>query len=187
MPIRRPLHLLSCTDSAVDWVDILSVSAKRVAAAVLLCIAFASSWARSFEQVEEIAGVVVGVADGDTLTVYNGQAQLRIRLAEIDAPEKDQPFGHRAKQSLSQMCFKRKAVVEVRGRDRYGRVIGRVSCDGVDANAMQVSRGLAWVYESYASDRLLFAFQRAARNSGVGLWADSSPVAPWEWRKASRR
>lgn len=164
---------------------------KRLALmAAVLCIATVPegpAQARPPAQREVISGVVVGVADGDTLTIYGAKEQLRIRLAEIDAPEKVQPFGQRSKQSLSQLCFERKAVVEVHGRDRYGRVIGRVICDGVDANAIQVSRGLAWVYRDYASDRLLLAFEGAARASRVGLWVDPDPVAPWAWRKASRR
>lgn len=69
--------------------------------------------------------------------------------------------------------------------DRYKRIVGRVSCDGVDANAAQIRRGMAWVYDRYAKDRTLYRLQDEARSSGRGLWADRSPTAPWDWRKRS--
>lgn len=136
---------------------------------------------------ESIGGLVVGVADGDTLTVLDAdKVQHKIRLAEIDAPEKSQPFGQRSKQSLSDLCFKREAQVHVQDRDRYGRVVGRVSCDGIDANAEQVRRGMAWVYDRYVADKRLYSIQSSSRLAKSGLWADDSPTKPWEWRKANR-
>lgn len=136
----------------------------------------------------EFTGRVVAVADGDTLTVLDaGQRQHRVRLAEIDAPEKRQPFGQRAKQSLSDICFARVAVVADSGRDRYGRIVGRVRCAGMDANAEQVRRGMAWVYERYARDPDLWRLQEDARTARRGLWADVAPVPPWQWRAQRRR
>lgn len=136
---------------------------------------------------ETIEGKIVGVADGDTITVLTAERrQVHVRLAEIDAPEKRQPFGVRSKQSLAGMCFGRPAIVNGNGRDRYGRTIGRVMCAGIDANSEQVRRGVAWVYDRYVTDRSLYALQDDARSSRRGLWADQSPVPPWEWRKARR-
>ncbi|MCJ9707769.1 thermonuclease family protein [Bordetella hinzii] len=136
----------------------------------------------------ELRGRVVAVADGDTLTILDASRQQhRIRLAEIDAPEKGQPFGQRSKQSLSGLCFGREAVIEDRGHDRYGRTIGRVSCAGIDANAEQVRRGMAWVFDRYATDRSLYAIQDEARAARRGLWSDAAPVPPWEWRAQHRR
>lgn len=122
----------------------------------------------------ELRGRVVAVMDGDT-------------LAEIDAPEKGQPFGQRSKQSLSGLCFGREAVIEDRGHDRYGRAIGRVSCGGIDTSAEQVRRGMAWVFDRYAADRTLYAIQDEARAARRGLWSDAAPVPPWEWRAQRRR
>lgn len=137
-------------------------------------------------QAGELRGRVVAVADGDTLTVLDsGQRQHRVRLAEIDAPEKRQAFGERSKQSLSALCFGQQAVIEDQGRDRYGRVIGRVGCAGIDANAEQVRRGMAWVFDRYAADRSLYALQDEAREARRGLWRDSAPVPPWEYRRAA--
>ncbi len=138
---------------------------------------------------EEIAGRVIAVADGDTLTLLtDDKRQIRIRLAEIDTPEKQQPYGKRAKQSLAKLCFGKPAKVDVQDTDRYGRIVGRVFCAGIDANAEQVRRGAAWVYRKYARDPKLYALEDEARRERRGLWAlpESQRVPPWEWRKAMR-
>lgn len=130
---------------------------------------------------------VVGVADGDTITALcQGNEQVKVRLAEIDAPEKAQPFGAKSKLSLSDLCFGKMAQIAEQDRDRYGRTIARVRCAGIDANAEQVRRGLAWVYDRYVTDPDLYPLQDAARAERRGLWADSTPTPPWEWRKARR-
>lgn len=134
----------------------------------------------------DFTGKVVAVADGDTITVLREHAQVKIRLTEIDAPEKKQAFGNRSKQSLSDLCFGRTATLADKGKDRYGRTLARVTCDGVDANAEQVKRGMAWVYDRYVTDKSLYAAQDVARAGHLGLWHDEHPVPPWEWRKAKR-
>ena len=135
----------------------------------------------------ELVGEVVNVHDGDTLTVLVNRVQVRVRLADIDAPERRQPFGTRSRQSLGGLCVGRVARVLEQGKDRYGRTLGHVYCTGVDANAVQVRRGMAWVYEQYAPEESpLYALQAGARGAKRGLWADPRPVPPWEWR-ASRR
>jgi len=101
------------------------------------------------------------------------------------APEKKQPFGTRSRQSLGELCHEKRAEVRVTDVDRYKRIVGRVSCAGVDANAAQVRRGMAWVYDRYAKDKTLYRLQDEARSGGRGLWADRHPVAPWDWRKRS--
>jgi len=135
-----------------------------------------------------LEGKVVGVNDGDTLTLLDsGMRQHRIRLAEIDAPETGQDYGQRAKQALSRLCFGKHAEVLKPGADRYQRVTGTVLCDGVNANSQMVKEGWAWVYVQYASKSSpLFELERAARIERIGLWASPGPVAPWEWRRARR-
>ena len=139
-----------------------------------------------------LACLIVGVSDGDTLTARcdrttDAAAQtLKVRLAEIDAPEKAQPFGARSKAHLASLCFGRAAQVRAQTVDRYGRTVARVWCDGVDANAEQVRVGLAWAYERYLKDERLLAVQTDAREAQRGLWADVQPVPPWEWRRARR-
>jgi endonuclease YncB( thermonuclease family) len=95
-------------------------------------------------------GPVVNVHDGDTVTVLVERTQVRVRLVDIDAPELGQAFGKRSRQSLADMCAGKTAHVADRGKDRYGRTLGHVSCAGVDANAEQVRRGMAWVFVRYA-------------------------------------
>lgn len=121
------------------------------------------------------------------MTVMHDHQVVKIRLAEIDAPEKRQPFGTRSKQSLSDLCYNKTATVVPVSRDRYGRTVARVSCDGSDANAEQVNRGMAWVYDRYATDKTLYQAQAEAMSSGRGLWSDIAPVPPWEWRRDKRR
>ena len=116
------------------------------------------------------------------------QRQVRVRLTEIDAPELGQPFGTRSKQSLSELCFGKRAELELRNRDRYGRALAQVYCAGKDANAEQVRRGYAWTYTRYAApDSPLHALEREARDARRGLWGDRDPVPPWNWRRNGRR
>lgn len=129
---------------------------------------------------------VIGIADGDTLTLLVDKKPLKIRLANIDAPEKKQAFGQRSRQSLSALCWAKDATYQTQDIDRYGRTVAVVTCDGVEANRAQVERGMAWVYPKYNKDRGLPELQEAAKAAQRGLWADKEPVAPWEWRKARR-
>jgi len=102
-----------------------------VARGLLLCMALFTGQAAA----GEFVGKVVKVQDGDTLTVLVDRKQVRVRLVDIDAPERKQPFGTRSRQSLSEICGGKTAQIDDRGKDRYGRTLGRVSCAGVDANA----------------------------------------------------
>jgi micrococcal nuclease len=129
------------------------------------------------------AAEVIGIADGDTLTVLEGRKQVKIRLSGIDAPEKRQPFGNRSRQSLASLCFRKDATYEVQDVDRYGRTVAVVTCDGVNANRHQVQTGYAWTYTRYNKDREMPALQDAARAAKRGLWADPEPVPPWAFRR----
>ena len=136
-----------------------------------------------------IDGRVVSVADGDTITVLDaGKVQHKIRLAGIDAPEKKQPFGQRSKQSLSDLVFDKAVIVETNKVDKYRRNVGKVLVDGVDANLAQVQRGFAWHYKAYEREqstieRKVYAdAENEAKAARLGLWADSEPVPPWEFR-----
>jgi endonuclease YncB( thermonuclease family) len=135
----------------------------------------------------ELVGRVVAVSDGDTLTLLVEKMQVRVRLAEIDAPEKSQPFSSRSRQSLHALCHGKMAKVQNNGKDRYSRVIGHVTCDTTDANTEQIRRGMAWVYDRYARPNSpLYALQEHAQKSKVGLWIDAQPVPPWVWRRSKR-
>lgn len=142
----------------------------------------------SYALAEEWTGKVVGVSDGDTLTVLNQQKRpIKIRLVEIDAPEKSQDYGERSKQSLSELCFNKTAKVDDKGQDRYQRTLGRVYCEGIDANAEQVKRGMAWAYRQYLTDPALADLEQVAKNQKIGLWSDTSPIPPWDYRHGSKK
>jgi len=156
---------------------------RKVITAMLLALACTAN-------AETITGRVVGVADGDTITVLDAdKVQHKIRLAGIDAPEKKQPFGNRSKESLSALAFDKTVNVETSKRDRYGRQIGKVLVNGRDVNLVQVERGMAWFYRQYQreqspNDRRLYeTAEDAAKAEKRGLWRDADPVAPWEFRR----
>lgn len=128
--------------------------------------------------------LVVAITDGDTLKVRCPDEPVAIvRLAEIDAPERRQPWGERSRQHLAALCHEKPAEVRLQGRDRYGRTIARVSCAGQDASAEQVRAGMAWAFTKYLTDKALPVVEASARAERRGLWADPAPVAPWEWRR----
>jgi endonuclease YncB( thermonuclease family) len=128
------------------------------------------------------SGRVVGIRDGDTLTILREGRGVSVRLDEIDAPELGQAYERQSRQSLAGLCFGRIADVREQGQDKYGRVLGRVSCSGTDVNAEQVKRGFAWFYAQYGKDFSLREFESSARARRVGLWAESDPVPPWAYR-----
>ena len=154
----------------------------RALAGLLLLVGLAG-WVTAAER----HGRVVAVADGDTLTLaVDGNEPIHIRLAGIDAPEHDQPFGPRSKQSLAELAFGKMASVAVGKIDDYGRRIGVVTVAGVDVAAEQVRRGLAWVYRHYSDDARLLALEAEAKAARRGLWADANPIPPWEWRHGGK-
>ena len=130
---------------------------------------------------------VVKIADGDTLTILDQRQQIKVRLANIDAPERKQAFGTRSQQSLAALCFRKTVTVQVQTVDRYGRSVAVVTCDGVNANRAQVERGMAWVYTRYNKDPTLPEVQARARDSKRGLWIDPAPMPPWEFRKLPKQ
>jgi endonuclease YncB( thermonuclease family) len=135
-------------------------------------------------QAETLSGTVVSILDGDTLTIVDAQKRrYRVRLAEVDAPDGKQAFGIKSGRSLYGLCFNKAAQVEWKTKDGNKRYIGHVTCDGIDANAEQVRRGMAWVSPSFTQPgSLLYELEAHARVRGIGLWADPRPIPPWHWR-----
>ncbi|EDI0544713.1 micrococcal nuclease [Salmonella enterica subsp. enterica serovar Adelaide] len=131
----------------------------------------------------EIKGNVIRVLDGDTIEVLQDNKPVRIRLANIDAPEKKQAYGHWSTNQLKGLLAAQLVTVTYTQTDRYGRIIGRVfTANGIEANRLMVKSGAAWVYEQYNTDKALPALQRTAQEQKRGLWAESNPMPPWEWR-----
>jgi len=127
---------------------------------------------------------VIHIADGDTVTVSDGREQFRIRLAEIDCPELNQPWGNAAKQLTATAIAHQVVHVVGQGSDRYGRLIAHITePDGTDLNAALVAAGLAWHYTRYSTSTLLHRLERQAQDQHRGLWQDAAPVPPWDWRR----
>ena len=132
-----------------------------------------------------IEGLVVAVADGDTFTVLTANSQrLTIRLAEVDAPEIDQPYGQQSRQQLSRLILHKRVRVRAQARDDYGRMVARTVVDQLDVSKEMIRTGAAWVYRAYSRDARLYELENLAKASRVGLWnaPQYSPVAPWDWR-----
>ena len=151
--------------------------------APLLLLAALTCNAATFE------GRVVGVSDGDTITVLDStNTQHKVRLSGIDAPEKKQAFGQRSKESLSDLVFDKPVTVDTDKQDRYGRKVGKVLVNGQDANLEQIRRGMAWHYKAYereqpAIDRRAYSdAEDGAKDARRGFWADAEPVPPWDFR-----
>lgn len=135
----------------------------------------------------EMYGSIVSVQDGDTLTALVDRKPTKVRLLDIDAPESKQAFGSRSKQSLSELCQGKAAVIITSSKDRYGRPLANVWCGGLHVNPEQVRRGMAWVYDQYVKDRSLYQLQDEARSVKRGLWADPKSIPPWDWRTTTKR
>ena len=135
-----------------------------------------------------ITARVVGVADGDSITVLApGNTQVKIRLHGIDCPESGQAFGKKAKQFTSSQCYGTTIQYRQVDIDRYGRTVATVFLeDGTELNLAILKAGFGWHYRRY-SDRQDYAdAEEAARRAGIGLWADKDPTPPWEWRRERR-
>ena len=131
----------------------------------------------------QIQGHVIRVLDGDTLEILQDKKPVRVRLANIDAPEKKQDYGRWSTDMMKSLVAGKTVTVTYFQRDRYGRILGQVYApDGMNVNHFMVRAGAAWVYEQYNTDPVLPVLQGEARQQKRGLWADSAPVPPWVWR-----
>jgi len=138
---------------------------------------------------EVILGTVIAVHDGDTITLQNESGQKKIRLAGIDAPELNQPYGIESYVALRDVVLDRQVQVETSKTDKYGRVLGRVILDRQDINLKQLQLGMAWAYREYLKelskeDRSAYLEAEAQSKAiAAGLWEDLNAIEPWVWRK----
>ncbi len=153
---------------------------------LLVCLPLAAS-------ADTLTGKVVKITDGDTLYVLDANSQEhKIRLAGIDAPERKQAYGLASRKHLASIVAGKQVTVEYQKRDRYGRIVGKVLLDGIDACLEQVKAGFAWHYKKYQSeqsteDRQLYAdVEDKACDERLGLWRENNPNPPWEYRRLYR-
>ena len=156
--------------------------------------AFVFALAASLANAATLEGRVVGISDGDTITLLDAaKQQHKIRLSGIDAPESGQAFGQKSKANLFALVFNRQVVAQCSKTDKYRRAICKVLVGGIDANLEQVKAGMAWWYRQYANEqpsRDREEYEAAEFNAKIrrlGLWADKNPVPPWDWRQGNRR
>ena len=133
-------------------------------------------------QVQRFTAQVVGVHDGDTITVRTAAQTLKVRVMGVDCPELGQPYSARAKQFTSQLVFGKTVTVESHGSDQYDRMLAHVVLDSRDLGEELLRAGMAWRYGAGPVDQRLVDAERDARRSRAGLWADPAPVPPWQWR-----
>src|SRR5262245_57401377 len=135
-----------------------------------------------------LTGRVIGVSDGDTITVVVDRDPIKVRLAEIDAPERGEPWANRAKRALSAKVFGEVVELRVVDTDRYGRTVAKVYRDGRDVCREMVREGNAWVYRAYSRDPSLLEDEQRAREAKAGLWslAEAQQIPPWAWRHGEK-
>ena len=181
-PLKGPMQIIAKQKST-------SIAINMLLAAALAAVALSVTTPALAKPRGEVIGKVVGVADGDTLTILDAaNKQHKVRLAYIDAPEKAQAFGNRAKQKLSDVCYGKRATALVIDTDRYGRNVAEVTCAGVAANRMMVEAGMAWVYTKYAKGQgALVVAESTAKAAKLGLWSTPPQTPPWEFRREAKQ
>lgn len=136
---------------------------------------------------ETITGKVISVTDGDTIKILDEKNKVyKIRLNDIDAPEKKQAFGNKSKENLSKYIAGKNVRVEYYKLDRYKRILGTVYFKDKDINKQQIIDGYAWVYKKYSKNNEYINQERISKNHKRGLWKDEKPIEPWEYRKMKK-
>ena len=138
------------------------------------------------EPVAAVVGKVVKVVDGDTLHIYSNKGTYKIRLSGIDAPERGQAYGKRAKEHLEFLVAGKQVIAIVESKDRYGRYVASLKVQSKDVCAEMLTAGYAWHYKQYDNNKYYDELQREAKKAKRGLWLDKKPQAPWEYRKEQR-
>lgn len=157
---------------------------KRFLATLLALLCLLPSVASA----ESFSGKLVKVLDGDTVEVLHDGKAERVRLTQIDCPEKDQPFGQAAKRYVLDIAALMIVTVKIEATDRYGRTVAEVFLpDGSNLNKLIVGAGYAWQYKRYSKDPSYAELETQARIGRKGLWQDKNPIPPWEWRKGQRQ
>ena len=167
-----------------------SRGALRVAAAIVVAWAAAASIADSTRPAATASYQAhsVHIRDGDSLIVSDGERQRDLRLAEIDAPERGQPWGKRATQALARLVEGKALRVEFVETDRHGREVSRVFVGETCVPCELVRGGHAWAYRKYLQSPAFLDYEASARSARIGLWAQPAHtfVPPWEWRQGVR-
>ena len=158
------------------------ISKKEIKHCLILLIFFANPAYSEYISNLEISRVI----DGDTIHAFDGKQLRKIRLIGIDAPEKDQPMGKESTDYLVELLSVGIITAEISERDRYNRDLGIIFINNRDINRLMVSSGMAWVYDDYVTDDTYYLDQNNAKNLKRGIWSNSNPISPWDWRRGKR-
>ena len=125
--------------------------------------------------------------DGDTVKIKDDLYEYKLRITDIDAPERNQDYGLKSRRALMQFCKNAQISVFIYGIDKYQRKLGKLHCNNQDASAFMVNNGHAWFYKRYSMDYSLDVAQQNAQKLKSGLWQSDNAMAPWQWRKQNRQ
>jgi len=161
---------------------------RAVALSALLFLAVAVGAPRAGDE-GVFYGPLLRVKDGDSLVVRVQGVEMDFRLADVDAPEIDQPYGQQAKRELASLAAGKQLVLKPIDTDRYGRTIAHVWNGDTYLNEQMVKRGAAWFYAEFAHGPTLYGVEQEARKAKLGLWALplKDRVEPWVWRERKRK
>lgn len=136
---------------------------------------------------QTIVGIASNVHDGDTFRLTKDDGSLiKVRLANIDAPEITQPYGIMSRDLLDSYINEKTVKVDIQTTDRYGRKVGVLHVGDKQVNRLMVANGLAWHYTKYSKDKGLISIENDAKTKKIGLWRDNNPISPWEYRDKKR-
>ncbi len=129
--------------------------------------------------------IVTHVYDGDTVKLSNTDGEFKLRLTDIDAPERNQSYGKKSRRALTKLCKGNKIFVtaQILGTDKYNRYLGKLQCNNVDASLYLVEHGLAWHNAKYSNNPITQNAEHIARLNRLRLWKSKRPMPPWVWRQ----
>jgi endonuclease YncB( thermonuclease family) len=131
----------------------------------------------------DLAPKITQFYDGDTVKIQDGLNAYKLRLTDIDAPERNQSYGKTARRALAKLCQNANIQVYLSGIDKYQRNLGKLSCNNQDVSVFMISNGHAWFNRRYSMDYTLDLAEQAARTNKIGLWKRKNPTPPWQWRQ----
>lgn len=150
-------------------------------------ISYSDNKTSNTDKINLLSGKVIKVYDGDTITIVTPEKrQIKVRLKNIDSPEKKQDYGTQAKNFTSSLIFGKQVKLSSSGKDKYGREIAEIFIDDTNINKEIVKNGYAWAYRDFLDDKNYIQLEQQAKNAKLGLWAGNNPIEPSKWRKLNK-
>lgn len=134
----------------------------------------------------ELAPKITYFYDGDTVKIKDSFREYKLRLTDIDAPERNQSYGKTARRALIQLCKNSSVQTYITGIDKYQRNLGKLTCDNQDVSIYMLKNGHAWFNRRYSMDYTLDVIEQESRLQKLGLWKQANPTPPWQWRQKHR-